>query len=56
VYNKTLSEEVSGEEGGDFGKILRSISTGNRDDSHHVDPDLAKKEAQELYDVFSFYK
>ena len=50
-FGKNLHEEVSGEESGDLGRIFKSISSGNRDDSTYSDQHLANKEAQELYDV-----
>ena len=51
MYGKSLVKEIDGEEGGDFGRILKSITSGNRDDSQNVDASLAQKEAQELYDA-----
>lgn len=50
-FGKNLHEEVSEEENGDLGRIFKSISSGNRDDSTYSDQHLANKEAQELYDA-----
>ncbi len=55
MFGKDLEEEVAGEQGGDLGRVLRSIASGNRDDSFDTDLNLAKKEAQELYDVSEIY-
>ena len=51
MFGKNLDEKVASEQGGDFGRVLRSVASGNRDDSDDVDQELAEKEAQELYDV-----
>lgn len=51
MYGKSLDEAIAGEQDGDFGRVLRSVASGNRDDSDDVDQELAEKEAQELYDV-----
>jgi hypothetical protein len=51
VFNNDLDKDIAHEEGGHLGRIFRSIASGNRSDSRNVDNDLAKKEAQELYDV-----
>lgn len=50
IYNKSLDEEVASEESGEFGRILRSVCTGNRS-SNPADDDLAIKEAAELYEA-----
>ena len=44
--------DVAGEQGGDLGRVFKSIASGFRDDSLECDQALAKKEAQELYDVY----
>jgi hypothetical protein len=46
-----LEKDIANEEGKEFGRILRSISSGNRPESTGVDQELAQKEAQELYDA-----
>jgi len=51
VFGKDMEKEIAGEQGGDLGRVFRSIASGNRDDSFDLDLALAKKEAQELYDV-----
>lgn len=51
MFGKNLDEKVASEQGGDFGRVLRSVASGNRDDSDEVDQELAEKEAQELYDA-----
>jgi hypothetical protein len=51
VYNHDLDKDIAHEEGGPLGRIFRSIASGNRPENGAVDNNLAKKEAQELYDV-----
>lgn len=51
LFNKDMDKEVAGEQGGDLGRVFRSLATGNRDGSGNVDLGVAKKEAQELYDA-----
>jgi annexin A7/11 len=51
LYNRDLDKDFSNEEGGHLGRIFRSIVQGGRPDSGYVDHELAKKEAQELYQV-----
>ena len=57
MYNKDLDKVLADEEGGDLGRIFRSIANGRRpaNTSSGVDNDLAKKEAQELYNVHKKY-
>ena len=50
-----MEKEIAGEQGGDLGRVFRSLATGNRDTSLNLDIGLAKKEAQELYDVSSIF-
>jgi hypothetical protein len=50
-----MEKEIAGEQGGDLGRVFRSLATGNRDTSLNLDIGLAKKEAQELYDVSSLF-
>lgn len=40
------------EEGGLLGRIFRSLTSGGRAENRAVDHNLAKQEAQALYDVF----
>jgi hypothetical protein len=49
-----LDEDIRGEQGGPLGKIFRSIAGGGRSTESSIDNELAKKEAQALYDVI-FY-
>ena len=51
MFKKDLEKEVADEQGGDLGRVFRSIASGTRDDSLDLDIALAKKEAQELYDA-----
>lgn len=51
MYKKDLGKELAGEQGGDFGRVLQAIATGNREENYDVDADLAKKEAEELYEA-----
>lgn len=50
LTDKDLEKEIESEAGGDFGKVLRLITSGSRAaDSTPVDTDLAKKESEQLY-------
>ncbi len=55
MYGKSLSKDIKNEESGDFGKILNSISAGNREVGYRVNAELARKEAEELYAVFNVF-
>lgn len=46
-----MEKDIEKEEGGALGRIFRSLSQGVRPASSSVDSELAKKEAQELYDA-----
>lgn len=46
-----MEKDVNGEQSGDLGRVFRSLASGNRDITMDLDLSLAKKEAQELYDV-----
>jgi hypothetical protein len=50
-FNRDLEKDVVGDTSGHFGKLLVSLLQANRDDSTSVDKDLAKTEAQSLYDA-----
>ncbi len=54
VYNNDLENDLKNEESGSLGRLFRSLSTGERSDSIDADIDLAKKEAQKLYNVNFF--
>ena len=56
VFDRDLAKDVEEEQGGDLGRVFRSLVSGNRDASVYVDSNLAKKEAQELYDVRIFFR
>lgn len=49
LYEKNLCDAVSGDTSGDFGKYLRLLAAGTRDDSYMVDKKLAHNEATDLY-------
>jgi len=52
VYSRDLQEDLKSEQGGDLGRIFRSLTTATREVSTgRVDQTLAAKEAQELYDA-----
>jgi hypothetical protein len=54
LFNNSLDKDLKNEESGPLGRIFRSIASGNRVNDSSVDQNLAKKEAQALYDVI-FY-
>jgi hypothetical protein len=54
VFDRDLVEDIQSEQSGDLGRLLVSLASGGRDNSQSVDIQLARKEAQELYDVKSF--
>lgn len=51
LYNKDLDKDIKGEEGGPLGKIMRSVASGGRSGDKNANHEMAKKEAQELYDA-----
>lgn len=51
LYKKNLDESIKSEQGGDLGRILRSIASGGRASNHGFDPDTVKKEAEALFDA-----
>lgn len=51
VYQRELEADLKNEQGGDLGRIFRSIASGGRAENHGFEPDMVKKEAQNLYDV-----
>jgi hypothetical protein len=51
VFNKELDQDIAHEEGGVLGRIFRSLAAGGRSESRQVDQELAKKDAEGLYDV-----
>jgi hypothetical protein len=51
VFGRDLDKDIEKEEGGALGRIFRSLAQGVRPASNGIDQELAKREAQELYDV-----
>ena len=51
MYERDLEHDIASEDSSDFGRILRAIASGGRPENRGYDEALAKKEAQELYDV-----
>lgn len=54
VFNSNLEDDLKDEGEGALGKLYRSIVSGDRPTGIPVDLEIAKKEAQELYDVVEF--
>ncbi|XP_062995597.1 annexin A4 [Elgaria multicarinata webbii] len=50
-YGTNLEEDIASDTSSMFRRILVSLSTGNRDESHHVDEGLVKQDAQCLYEA-----
>lgn len=50
-YGTYLEEDIVSDTTSMFRRVLVSLSTGNRDDSHYVDEGLAKQDAQCLYEA-----
>ncbi|XP_053125171.1 annexin A4 [Hemicordylus capensis] len=48
-YGTNLEEDIVSDTSSMFRRVLVSLATGNRDESHHVDPDLARQDAECLY-------
>jgi len=53
VFKSDLEHDIANEQNGDLGRLFRSLISATRPSSDSIDFDLAKKEAQELYDVCS---
>ncbi|NP_001085527.1 annexin A3 [Xenopus laevis] len=51
VYGKSLGDEISSETSGDFRKALLFLANARRDESMKVDEQLAKKDAEILYNA-----
>ncbi|XP_006198289.1 annexin A3 [Vicugna pacos] len=51
VYKKSLGDAISSETSGDFRKALLTLADGRREESQKVDEQLAKKDAQILYNA-----
>uniref|UniRef100_A0A8D0CBN7 Annexin n=1 Tax=Salvator merianae TaxID=96440 RepID=A0A8D0CBN7_SALMN len=50
-YGTSLEEDIASDTSSVLRKVLVSLSTGNRDQSHHVDEALARQDAQSLYEA-----
>ncbi len=50
MFDRGLENDLSGEANGELGRIFQSLSQGTRA-TDGPNYDLARKEAQELYDV-----
>jgi hypothetical protein len=51
VFGHSLEEKIQSKLSGDFCRVMRSLVSANRETSIVADLNLAKKEAQELYDA-----
>ena len=51
MFGHNLDDDIQSDLSGDLCRVMRSLVSGNRDANHTVDLNLAKKEAQELYDA-----
>ncbi|KAJ6653132.1 hypothetical protein lerEdw1_010094 [Lerista edwardsae] len=50
-YGTNLEEDIVSDTSSVFRRVLVSLATGNRDQSHHVDDSLARQDAQTLYEA-----
>jgi hypothetical protein len=51
VYGREIEADLRNEQGGDLGRLYRSIASGGRSENHGYDQNLVKSEAQQIYDV-----
>ncbi|XP_060635335.2 annexin A3 [Anolis sagrei] len=51
VYKKSLGDDISSDTTGDFRKALLTLADSRRDESQRVDEQVAKKDAQILYNA-----
>ncbi|XP_074849857.1 annexin A3 [Carettochelys insculpta] len=51
VYKKSLGDDISSDTSGDFRKALLTLADGRRDENVKVDEQLAKQDAQVLYNA-----
>jgi len=51
MYGRDLDKDIEKDTSGNFGRIMRSVVQAERPGADAFDIDLAKKEAQELYDA-----
>ncbi len=52
LFNSSLDKDLKGEESGPLGRIFQSIASGKRASGYFADQNMAKNDAQSLYDVF----
>ncbi|XP_043938952.1 annexin A4 [Protopterus annectens] len=50
-YKKSLEDAIDGDTSGKFQRVLVSLCTGNRDEGTAVNPNQAKKDAEDLYEA-----
>ena len=50
-----MEKEIKNEESGSLGRTFRSLASASRPCGDNVDHELAKQEAQQLYDVIYLY-
>uniref|UniRef100_U3FDF2 Annexin n=1 Tax=Micrurus fulvius TaxID=8637 RepID=U3FDF2_MICFL len=50
-YKTTLEKDIASDTSSKFQRVLVSLSTGNRDESSHVDQGLAQEDAKILYEA-----
>ena len=55
MYKRELFEDISNEQGGDLGRVFKSLASGGRQQEFEVDFELAELEADELFEVKSFH-
>lgn len=51
MYDRPLAEQMCSETSGDLRRLLTLIITGGRSDSHHVDGERAREQAEELFNA-----
>lgn len=51
LYKRELFEDISNEQGGDLGRVFKSLASGGRQQEFEVDFELAELEADELFEA-----
>lgn len=51
MFGRELFQDISNEQGGDLGRVFKSLASGGRQTEEEVDYDLAELEADELFEV-----
>ncbi|RNA16722.1 annexin A13 [Brachionus plicatilis] len=51
MYRTELEADLKNEEGGDLGRLFRSLASGGRRENHGYDKEFIEKETQNLYDA-----